>query len=285
MAKRFRKHKPTVRDGAVALQDHLASVAATARERYGPRFDGAAIQRMLEDREIVRYPIAIVFDDQPLHPGEFAFAESRGCGPGEGFTLYVHPHFETGKKPVSTTGNGNTEPSVLIPGNLPKFVSPRMDLAQVREDAFILILNLRQLKKQSDMDRVIEESLSKIQNQEKKRRLSEDLKFMISRRKQIESNIISSLEKTEKLVGDRSIDSSIDGLEEDWKRLSQILIGKSKIPQSISDQLLSTQGEAKNIVYKLSKLSGSLRSLSSDADSYLEKTKIFNNNLNGSGKD
>jgi len=94
MAKRFRKHRPTVRDGAIALQDHVAAVASLARDRYGPRVDGSAIRRMLEDRDIVRYPVAIVFDDQPLHPGEFAFAEPRGCGPQEGFTLFVHPYFQ-----------------------------------------------------------------------------------------------------------------------------------------------------------------------------------------------
>ena len=35
MEKRFRKVKPTVRDGAIALRDHLRSVAALARDRYG----------------------------------------------------------------------------------------------------------------------------------------------------------------------------------------------------------------------------------------------------------
>ena len=94
MAKRFRKHKPTVRDGSVALHDHLMTVAATARERYGPDMDFAAIVQILDDREIVRYPVSLVFDEAPLQAGEFAFPEPNGCHPSEGFTLFLHPQFE-----------------------------------------------------------------------------------------------------------------------------------------------------------------------------------------------
>ncbi len=93
MAKRFRKHKPTVRDGTIALRDHILSVALTARERYGPQIDGDAILELLDDREVVRYPVALVFDDQPLQTGEFAYPEPQGSHPSDGFTLYVHPDF------------------------------------------------------------------------------------------------------------------------------------------------------------------------------------------------
>ncbi len=95
MARRFRKHKPTVRDGAIALRDHILAVAATARQRYGPQIDHAAILRIIEDREIVRYPVTLVFDDRLLNPGEFAFPEPRGRQPGEGFTLHIHPCFSS----------------------------------------------------------------------------------------------------------------------------------------------------------------------------------------------
>ncbi|GJM26859.1 MAG: hypothetical protein DHS20C16_32740 [Phycisphaerae bacterium] len=94
MAKRFRKHKPTVRDGSVALHDHLITVAATARERYGPEMDFAAIVQILDDREIVRYPVSLAFDDAPLQTGEFAFPEPIGCHPSEGYTLFIHPYLE-----------------------------------------------------------------------------------------------------------------------------------------------------------------------------------------------
>lgn len=94
MAKRFRKIKPTVRDGAIALRDHLMSVAELARGRYGEQMDLTGIEALLEDREIVRYPVTLVFDDAPLQPGEYGFPEPIGCRPQDGFKLYLHPHFE-----------------------------------------------------------------------------------------------------------------------------------------------------------------------------------------------
>jgi hypothetical protein len=42
----------------------------------------------------VRFPTALAFDAARLQPGEFAWAAPRGERPAQGFTLFVHPHFE-----------------------------------------------------------------------------------------------------------------------------------------------------------------------------------------------
>ncbi len=56
--------------------------------------DFAGVEALLEDREIVRYPVTLVFDDAPLQTGEYGFPEPVGCRPQDGFRLYLHPHFE-----------------------------------------------------------------------------------------------------------------------------------------------------------------------------------------------
>ncbi|RMF75546.1 MAG: hypothetical protein D6744_13335 [Planctomycetota bacterium] len=86
-------HKLTADDAREALSGHVRERAELARRRYGPRIDMAALERILDDREIVRYPVALRFDAEPLEPGEFAFAAQRGTHPSEGFDLFVHPHF------------------------------------------------------------------------------------------------------------------------------------------------------------------------------------------------
>ena len=86
--------KPTVADGQRALLEHAAGRAWLARQRYGPEIDAAAMERILQDREIVRHPVEVCFDADPLEPGEFAYAAPLGERPHEGFRLFVHPHFE-----------------------------------------------------------------------------------------------------------------------------------------------------------------------------------------------
>lgn len=93
-SKRFRKMKPSVRDGALALRDHVVAVATTAREKYGPTIDLEAIYRILEDRTLVRYPVRVEFDDAALEPGEFAYPKPLGNPATAGFALYLHPQFE-----------------------------------------------------------------------------------------------------------------------------------------------------------------------------------------------
>ena len=79
----------TAGDARDALQRHVREKTTLARAQYGPRVDYAAMRRMLDDREIVRYPVAIRFDAAPREPGEFAFAAPRSSRPHDGFDLYV----------------------------------------------------------------------------------------------------------------------------------------------------------------------------------------------------
>ncbi len=78
-------------DARLALSDHVAEKALAARGRHASLADAAALQRLLDDREAVRYPTALVFDAAPLEPGEFALAEAIGDHPADGFRLVVHP--------------------------------------------------------------------------------------------------------------------------------------------------------------------------------------------------
>lgn len=83
----------TERDGRVALSDHVLERARKARERYGPFIDDAKIMRILDDREIVRYPVGVRFDSTPLQSGEFAYAMPLGEHPRDGFCLFIHSSF------------------------------------------------------------------------------------------------------------------------------------------------------------------------------------------------
>lgn len=80
-------------DGRVALHEHLVEKAVSARLRHGLMVDSDAIQRILRDRQTVRYPVELVFDAGPLEPGEFAFPQPLGEHPSKGFRLAVHPLF------------------------------------------------------------------------------------------------------------------------------------------------------------------------------------------------
>ncbi len=87
----------TEQDGRTALRDHVVEKAAVARARYGPMIDSDAICRVLDDREIVRYPTGLRFDAGPLRAGEFAYAAPLGEHPRQGYCLFVHPWFEPRK--------------------------------------------------------------------------------------------------------------------------------------------------------------------------------------------
>lgn len=89
MSRRLTEH-----DGRIALKDHVVQKACAARERHGPDMDDRAILRVLDDREIVRYPVGIRFDAASLREGEFAHAVPLGEHPRRGFCLFIHPAFE-----------------------------------------------------------------------------------------------------------------------------------------------------------------------------------------------
>lgn len=85
---------PSEAEGRLALRDHLLEKAGQARRRHGPRIGPDEIRRILDDREVVRYPTGLRFDAEPLRPGEFALAVALGTHPRAGFCVYVHPRFE-----------------------------------------------------------------------------------------------------------------------------------------------------------------------------------------------
>ena len=87
-------YRLTEQDGRQSLHDHVVEKAAAARRKYGESLDYDAMLRLLADREVVRYPVAIRFDAEPLQPGEFAYAQPLGDRPSDGFCLCFHPCFQ-----------------------------------------------------------------------------------------------------------------------------------------------------------------------------------------------
>ena len=88
-------HCPTEDDARVALHAHLVECANEARLRHGLYIDFDTFKRILDDRKVVRYPTQLVFDADPLEPGQFAHAEQIGERPSEGFRLSIHPYFKS----------------------------------------------------------------------------------------------------------------------------------------------------------------------------------------------
>lgn len=86
--------RPTAEQAQQSLRDHVVMKALEARARLGGRADRASLMRLLDDRSIVRYPLGVRFDAEPLRAGEFACLEALGERPEEGFCLFVHPLFE-----------------------------------------------------------------------------------------------------------------------------------------------------------------------------------------------
>ena len=88
---------PTAEDGRAALREHLRQRALEARARHAALTevgaDLGAVERLLADPEVVRFPTRLVFGAEGLLPGEFAWPRPRGEQPSDGFDLLVHPHF------------------------------------------------------------------------------------------------------------------------------------------------------------------------------------------------
>jgi hypothetical protein len=78
-----------------SLREHVAAKGSEIRLKYGPRLGWAELQRLLEDRAYVRYPCELVFDADPLLPGEFAYPKAKGARPEDGFVMCIHPVFRT----------------------------------------------------------------------------------------------------------------------------------------------------------------------------------------------
>ena len=86
--------RPTAEEARQSLRDHVVTKAIDARERRNGLIDRAKMMRLLEDRAVVRYPLGVRFDAEPLEPGEFACLETLGEHPSDGFCLFIHPMFE-----------------------------------------------------------------------------------------------------------------------------------------------------------------------------------------------
>jgi len=85
----------TAYDAKQSLEAHLKAKGEEVREKYGPNIGWGEMLRILDDRSVCRYPCEIVFGAGPLQDGEFAFPVARGKHPEDGFTLFVHPHYQT----------------------------------------------------------------------------------------------------------------------------------------------------------------------------------------------
>jgi len=81
-------------DAHEALREHLLRTARLGRQRHSPLRTLAEMQSLLADRDVVRYPVEVVFDAEPLEDGEFAFADMAGTRPDAGYRMCIHPQFE-----------------------------------------------------------------------------------------------------------------------------------------------------------------------------------------------
>jgi len=84
---------PTPAEARSSLAEHVAAKGEEVRRKYGPSIGWTELQRILADRDLVRYPCQLVFDGTKLQPGELAYPEPKGERPEDGFTLCVHPYF------------------------------------------------------------------------------------------------------------------------------------------------------------------------------------------------
>jgi hypothetical protein len=85
----------TAEDAKQSLTEHVMARGEEIREKYGPNIGWTGLLGILEDRAACRYPCEIVFDAGPLQDGEFAFPMARGEHPEDGFTIFVHPFYQS----------------------------------------------------------------------------------------------------------------------------------------------------------------------------------------------
>jgi hypothetical protein len=83
----------TVEDARQSLRGHVSAKGEEIRAKYGPHIGWNQLQRILQDRDFVRYPCEISFDSAPLMEDEFAYAQAKSERPEDGFVIHVHPYF------------------------------------------------------------------------------------------------------------------------------------------------------------------------------------------------
>jgi len=77
-----------------ALLSHARKTGYLVHERYGPTIDLAVVERMLEDPDVVRFPVTLAFDATPLEGEEIAYPLPVEGDPLNGYTMYLHPALE-----------------------------------------------------------------------------------------------------------------------------------------------------------------------------------------------
>jgi len=94
--------EPGPEEARLSLTDHVIAKGCEIFAKYGPQIGWRELQSILADRDCVRYPCELVFDDRCLEPDELAFPAPKGERPEDGFTLYVHPYFslDTARVPL-----------------------------------------------------------------------------------------------------------------------------------------------------------------------------------------
>lgn len=85
----------TADDARQSLTSHVETKGIEVLSRHGLLTSPADLERLFEDRTQVRYPCRLAFDTAPLQAGEFAYAEPQGPRPEDGFTIFVHPTFQS----------------------------------------------------------------------------------------------------------------------------------------------------------------------------------------------
>ncbi len=88
------KPKLTENDGYEALREHVLERALAARAAHGPDFDRVALEGLLADPKVMRFPTRLTFAAEGLLDGEFAWARALGAQPQDGYEIVVHPQFE-----------------------------------------------------------------------------------------------------------------------------------------------------------------------------------------------
>ena len=83
----------TAQDARQSLIAHVEAKGIEVYLKYGPQLGWGELQRLVADRNYVRYPCEIVFEAAPLLPGELAHPVPKGPLPEDGFTLCVQPIF------------------------------------------------------------------------------------------------------------------------------------------------------------------------------------------------
>ncbi len=85
----------TADDVRQSLNAHVADKGTEICAKYGPGLRWRGLQRLLEDRDAVRYPCEVAFDAAVLQEGELAHPVAKGDRPEDGFVIHVHPFFMT----------------------------------------------------------------------------------------------------------------------------------------------------------------------------------------------